>query len=474
MEENKEKQKIKEQWKKLLSSERLQKEDAGEDIRSAFERDADRIIYSYPFRRMQDKTQVIPLPVIDFVHTRLTHSLEVATVGRSLGKLVEEFLLKNGDIEEEQKGHIPTIVYAACLAHDMGNPPFGHSGEDSISDYFVSGKGKNDIDNFTEEEKKDLQSFEGNALGFHILNNYEGNGLNLTCATLATFTKYPRPSFIEGDKDELDENNDPIRWNEGISQKKYGFFQQDLETFKKVATETGMILFEGQKNAWYRHPLAFLMEAADDICYRIIDLEDGFRIGKIPFSACESSLLKIAKEWEKWKASDYCDKWDNKKKFAFLRAKVVNKLIYEVFEVFKDNYDEIMMDDPKEGKEKFDKELSKEIKNNNIKEAMKEIKTLVTENVYKSHDVLTLEAAGYEVLGGLLQEFIQASNICQECNQKFDSKRNEKYYDLIPEEYKENKKSFYERYLSICNYVAGMSDSYAVNLYQRVKGIKPL
>lgn len=461
MEENKEKQKIKEQWEKLLSSERLREEDAAEDIRrSPFERDASRIIYSYPFRRMQDKTQVIPLPMTDFVHTRLTHSLEVASVGRSLGTLVEGFLLEKGHIGQDQKGHIPTIVYAACLAHDIGNPPFGHSGEDSISDYFVSGKGKNYIDNFTEEEKKDLQSFEGNALGFHLLNNYEDNGLNLTCATLATFTKYPRPSYIKGE-----ENGK--RWNEGISQKKYGFFQQDLKIFKDVADKTGMILFKGQENAWYRHPLAFLMEAADDICYRIIDLEDGFRIGKIPFSACENALKGIAEKDEKyWNEEKYNSKDSDKKKFSYLRSRVINKLIYDVVEVFKTNYNGIM-----DGK--FDKELLSGV-NSDICAEIEKIKDLVKENVYKSHDVLTLEAAGYEVLGGLLHEFIQASNICQECNQKFDSKRNEKYYDLIPEEYKKNKNTFYERYLSICNYVAGMSDSYAVNLYQRVKGIKPL
>lgn len=444
---------FKEQWEKLLSSERLREEDATEDIRSAFERDASRIIHSYPFRRMQDKTQVIPLPMTDFVHTRLTHSLEVASVGRSLGTLVEGFLLEKEDIGQDQKGHIPTIVYAACLAHDIGNPPFGHSGEDSISDYFVSGKGKEYIDEnkLTNSQKKDLQSFEGNALGFHLLNNYEDNGLNLTCATLATFTKYPRPSYIKGE-----ENGK--RWNEGISQKKYGFFQQDLEIFRKVAKKTGMKKFK-YKNAWHRHPLAFLMEAADDICYRIIDLEDGFRIGKIPFSACENALKGIAeKDEEYWNEEKYNSKDSDKKKFSYLRSRVINKLIYDVVEVFKINYNGIM-----DGK--FDKELLSGV-NSDICAEIEKIKDLVKENVYKSHDVLTLEATGYEVLGGLLHEFIQAS--------KFDSKRNEKYYNLIPNEYRKEDGSYYQRYLSICNYVAGMSDSYAVNLYQRVKGIKLL
>lgn len=464
----------KEIWKKLLSCNRINdlkknkktSEQFQMDIRNPFERDADRIIYSYPFRRLQDKTQVIPLPIIDFVHTRLTHTLEVATVGRSLGKLVEEFLLQKKHIEEFQLNHIPTIIYSACLAHDIGNPPFGHSGEDSISDYFIAGKGDNYIKSYFDSElklakTKDLQNYEGNALGFHLLNNYEEIGLNLTCATLATFTKYPRISYIDGDS----QTNKSDRWNnEKISQKKYGFFILDLENFKIVAEETGMIsLKEGI--SWCRHPLSFLLEAADDICYRIIDLEDGFRVGKIPFTECEKILKKIAINDHNWKPTKYDTVINtDKRKFSYLRSLVINTLINEVIEVFKNKYDEIL-------RGQFDQELLKMINNDTIIEAIESIKSLVKKYVYKSSDVLTLEATGYEVLGGLVSEFIEASNYHDSAEVGL-SRKHTKYFDLLPDEYKSSDKDYYIRYLRICNYVAGMSDSYALNLYQKLKGIK--
>lgn len=464
----------KETWKKLLSTNRINdlkkaketNETLQMDVRSPFERDADRIIYSYPFRRLQDKTQVIPLPIIDFVHSRLTHTLEVATVGRSLGRLVEQFLLEEGHIEKSQINDIPNIIYSACLAHDIGNPPFGHSGEDSISDYFITGQGRRYIDdNFKNEFKlsktKDLQNYEGNALGFHLLNNYEDIGLNLTCATLATFSKYPRISHIEGD--DLDDKSK--RWdNDRISQKKYGFFVQDLENFKIVAKETGMIeLKEGI--SWCRHPLSFLLEAADDICYRIIDLEDGFRVGKIPFTECEEILKKIADKDQNWKEDKYNTVIDtHKKKFSYLRSLVINTLTYKAIEVFKNNYKGILSGS-------FDNELLKMIDDQRIIEAINDIKNLVKKYVYKSSDVLTLEATGYEVLGGLVSEFVEASNFHD--SKEFNvSKKHTKYFDLLPEEYQSSHEDFYIRYLKISNYVAGMSDSYALNLYQKLKGIK--
>ncbi|MEC5174152.1 dGTP triphosphohydrolase [Chryseobacterium nepalense] len=461
-------------WKRLLSSNRINdlkknkqtSEQLQTDIRNPFERDADRIIYSYPFRRLQDKTQVIPLPIIDFVHTRLTHTLEVATVGRSLGKLLEEFLLEKDCIEETQLNHIPTIIYSACLAHDIGNPPFGHSGEDSISDYFITGKGKKYIskyfsDDLKNSKIKDLQNYEGNALGFYLLNNYEGVGLNLTCATLATFTKYPRISYIKGDN----KNNKLDRWNnKRISQKKYGFFIQDLENFKIVANETGMIKLK-KGISWCRHPLSFLLEAADDICYRIIDLEDGFRVGKIPFKDCEKALKKIAIKDHNWKEGKYNTVIDtDKKKFAYLRSLVINTLTYKAIEVFKKNYKNILLG-------KFDEEILKKIDDEAIITAINSIKDLVRKYVYKSSDVLTLEATGYEVLGGLTSEFIESSNYHDSKNLNL-SRKHGKYFDLLPDEYRDSNSDYYIRYLKICNYVAGMSDSYALNLYQKLNGIK--
>lgn len=464
-------------WKKLLSPNRIKdaikkkktNEGGNHDIRNPFERDADRIIYSYPFRRLQDKTQVIPLPIIDFVHTRLTHSLEVATVGRSLGRIIETFLLEKNDISSNQIGHIPSIVHAACLAHDIGNPPFGHSGEDSISDYFRTEKGLAYIEQYFDKEnefynskKNDLQCYEGNALGFNLLTKYEEVGLNLTCATLATFTKYPRLSYIKGDK------NKDKRWNDDrVSQKKYGLFVTELEEFKIVAEETGMIQLKSGNGdyAWCRHPLSFLLEAADDICYRIIDLEDGFRIKKIPFSECEKDLLPIAKLDDNFKLIKYEKLSTENRKFSYLRALTINVLINECSNVFKDKYVQILSGD-------FDKDLIKCIENETIKSSINEIKNTVKKYIYISSDVLTLEAAGYDVLGGLLTEFIEASNFCTSCSEPYLSKKSSKYYDLLPHEYKSHDDDYYIRYQKIANYVAGMTDSYALNLFQKVKGIK--
>ncbi|OOV18172.1 dGTP triphosphohydrolase [Flavobacterium sp. LM4] len=466
-----------ETWKKLLSPNRIKDakknkqtaEGGSHDMRNPFERDSDRIIYSYPFRRLQDKTQVIPLPIIDFVHTRLTHSLEVATVGRSLGRIVETFLLKEKDITSDQIGHIPSIIHAACLAHDIGNPPFGHSGEDSISDYFRNDKGFDYIeeyfhkdDEFYNSKINDLQCYEGNALGFNLLTKYEDVGLNLTCATLATFTKYPRLSYINGD------SNKDNRWNnDRVSQKKYGFFVTELEEFKIVAEETGMIPLKlGNGDfSWCRHPLSFLLEAADDICYRIIDLEDGFRIKKIPFVECEKDLMPIAELDNNFKLDKYNLLTTENRKFSYLRALTINVLINKCSDVFQDKYPEILSGD-------FDKDLIKCIDNVAIQASISGIKNTVKKYIYISSDVLTLEAAGYDVLGGLLSEFIEASNFCLSCSEPYLSKKASKYYDLLPDEYKSKNDDYYIRYQKIANYVAGMTDSYALNLFQKVKGIK--
>lgn len=477
-------------WNDFLSCTRIndikegiERNECVEDPRNPFQRDCDRITYSYPFRRLQDKTQVIPLPVIDFVHTRLTHTLEVATVGRSLGKLLENHLVKKGILKINECGSIPAILAAACLAHDIGNPPFGHSGEDSISEYFRNGNGLGYLfekyggaidknysytirDIRSECKIKDLQSFEGNAMGFRLLTKYEDSGLNLTCATLATFTKYPRQSFIQG------EENSSTRWNsDRVSQKKYGFFQTEIEEFKIVAEEVGLkpLIDPTTGNlSWARHPLAFLMEAADDICYRIIDLEDGFRIGKIPFSEAEKPLLIIAKKDERFNI-DYYDKLPvgrEKQKFGYLRSVAINILIQKSFEAFINNYDKILTFE-------FDTDLIKSSTDKDVVTALDSIKGIVKKYIYKWHEVLTVEAAGFEILGGLLSEYIEASNICLSCPPETRSKRASKIFDLLAVEYQHaDHEELYERYLKIACYVSGMTDSFAINLFQKIKGIK--
>ncbi|MDQ3394112.1 MAG: dNTP triphosphohydrolase, partial [Bacteroidota bacterium] len=241
-------------WKTLLSDKVVGKDKIGhgEPARSSFERDFDRIIFSYPFRRLQDKTQIFPIPVHDFVHSRLTHSLEVSSVGRSLGKIVGEQLLKENP-ELRQSNISPydfgAIVAAASLTHDLGNPPFGHAGEKAISDYFISGEGKKFKGYLSTHQWHDLTNFEGNAQGFKLLNKKEYQGLRLTYATLLAFSKYPRESYLP--------QADPGR----KSQKKYGFFQSEKEIFKELANEAGLIPLQEDALAWCRHPLTFLVEA---------------------------------------------------------------------------------------------------------------------------------------------------------------------------------------------------------------------
>jgi len=482
-------------WESLISCRRLNdlkdgttEESCRAEPRNPFERDCDRITYSYPFRRLQDKTQVIPLPVIDFVHTRLTHTLEVATVGRSLGRLLERYLLDKNVIKQEMIGDIPAILTAACLAHDIGNPPFGHSGEDSISEFFKFGDGSvflsevygGDQKEITKEDGSididttytnnsfrikctDLKKFEGNANGFRILTKHNGTGLNLTAATLAAFTKYPRTSYLESETDNT--NWAPER----VSQKKYGVFYAEIEEFKLVAKECGLVELKnnaGKCISYARHPLAFLLEAADDICYRIIDLEDGHRIGKIPFSEAEPILLSIARKDERHNESTYSKLPDEKQKIAFLRSKCINYLVFQCFDVFVKNYNEILVG-------KFDTELLDSISDQEAFKATGELKSLVKKYIYQWHDVLSLEATGFEVLAGLVSEYVNASNYCIDCPESTQSKRALKIYDLLPNQYCHinDEEERYSRYMKVVDYTSGMSDSFALNLYKRIKGV---
>ena len=257
-------------WEKLLSNERLGAGRApGSAERTAFQQDYDRIVFTSAFRRMKDKTQVFPLSKSDYVRTRLTHSLEASCVGRSLGAVVGREIIARHGLKDVESGDFGAIVAAACLAHDIGNPPFGHAGEDAIREWFRS-SGILQRHGFSAAQKADFERYEGNAQGFRIVSRLQSpanpGGLQLTSAVLAAFTKYPRPSQLDVEL-------------EGKSGNKFGFFQQDADNFARVAAATGLVeRIPGR--AWRRHPLAFLVEVADDTCYLIVDLEDAARLGK--------------------------------------------------------------------------------------------------------------------------------------------------------------------------------------------------
>ncbi len=438
-------------WEKLLSSTRLGKEEAidseNNKPRSEFQRDYDRIVFSSAFRRLQDKTQVFPLAESDYVRTRLTHSIEVSCVGRSLGTLAGEFINKKYGYDNKNPQDYGNIVAAACLAHDIGNPPFGHSGEEAIRSWFQE-SGAEFIKDLTDSEKKDFCGFEGNAQGFRILTRLQNainrGGLQLTYAVLGTFSKYPRSSSI------LDPDT------EDISEKKFGFFYDDASSFDRIATELGLI--KKKDNTWSRHPLAFLMEAADDICYRIIDLEDGFRVGRVSFEEAESLLKPIACNTE-FNKYIYDRQDDLKGKIEYLRAKVINNLISSAIDVFKDSYDEIMR-----GRFKYSL-MPKICKCENLQ--LEKIKELSRQKVYAAPNVLYIEAAGFDVLGGLLEKIVPA--IVKD--EKSKTAAEKKIYQLIPKQYKANC-SKYRKLLSATDFISGMTDSYAVMLYRRLSGIE--
>jgi dGTPase len=439
-------------WQKLLSVQRPdEKHSVFTPSRSAFEQDYDRIIFSSPFRMLQDKTQVFPLPKHDFVHTRLTHSLEVASVGRSLGKKVGEVLLQR-HTELKQQGLIPgdlgSIVSAACLAHDLGNPPFGHSGEDAISEFFKSSpKGLIFKDLLDEHEWHDLIQFEGNAQGFRILNKNQYQGLRLTYATLAAFTKYPRGSFIS--------NPD----NERKSQKKFGFFQTEKETFTEMAKETGLKIVSKTEKIWNRHPLAFLVEAADDICYHIIDLEDGCNTGLVSFEQYKELLVGIiGQKFDSFKLGKILSL---REKTGALRAMAIGELIEQSTQLFLDFELDILAGN-------FDTALTDKIHSHSI---LQEIIKLSIKKIYKSSSVTETEVAGFEVLDGLLQAYIPAvHNTCK----GIGNFRDKTMLRLMPEDIQmvlDEEKNLYKSFRWCLDFISGLTDSHALTLFRRIKGI---
>jgi dGTPase len=443
-------------WKILLSEQRVgdkkNKTSSFGKLRSEFEVDFDRIIFSQPFRRLQDKTQVFPLPEMDFVHTRLTHSLEVSSVGRSLGKNVgAELIQKYPDLEQITPFDFGAITGAAALAHDVGNPPFGHSGEDAISDFFRTNpkavKIKNEL---SEAEWNDLINFEGNAQGFRLLVRKKLQGLKLTEATMGAFTKYPRPSVIS----KTDTNRK--------SQKKYGFFQSEKEHFAEISTNLGLIKTSEKDDIWCRHPLAFLVEAADDICYNIIDLEDSFGLGLVTFEEAKGFLVGIIKE--RYRADKLDEIPGNKEKIGVLRAIAIQVLVEQVTIAFMAHEKEILAG-------QFDKALTGQIP---ASETLNAISSFSVERIYRSRQVMEKEAAGFEVISGLLETFIDAVYL------KFHdpdvySKRQESIYRLLPSvtkyQLENDDQSVYESILTVTDFISGLTDSSALSIFRTIKGI---
>lgn len=440
-------------WDQLLSAKRLGLENREfkdtREIRSQFQRDYDRIIFSSPFRRLQNKTQVFPLPGSIFVHNRLTHSLEVASVGRSLANLVAQDLQKREDIKNKEiLNELGSIVSAACLAHDMGNPPFGHAGEVAISKYFAEGNGKKIKNVVADEEWTDLTHFEGNANALRLLTHqFTGRrkgGFALTYSTLATLIKYPYGSdaMMQG-------------------KKKFGYFQSEKESFLKIAHELGLKKLENQPEVYARHPLVFLVEAADDICYEIMDIEDAHKLKILDTSRTVDLLLGFFdepkdKKFYNNKEEIFKEVTDINEQVAYLRASVIGKLIREIADVFIKNHDQILNGD-------YNQSLIAGLKEKS-KEAFESCKNVAIHEIYKHRSVVKIELTGFNVLGALLDEFITAIF-------NPDSDYSQKILSILPSQFSVEDHSFYKKAISVVDFVSGMTDLYAVDLYKDIKGI---
>jgi len=445
------------QWEQLLSlkrqgdtSKRLRKEQ--DDTRLGFEVDYDRIIFSAAFRSLQDKTQVIPLSKTDFVHNRLTHSLEVSVVGRSLGRLVgKQIIVKYPHLQEVhgyQANDFGAIVAAAALSHDIGNPPFGHSGEKAIGEYFKTGNGLQYKDQLTEKQWQDLIDFEGNANGFSVLaasrEGIEG-GLRISYATLGAFMKYPKESL-------------PKKPSQKICDKKYGFFQQDKVFFAEVANELGLIANKsGNDIGFERHPLAYLVEAADDICYTIIDFEDGINLGWIPEEYALEYLIKLVKNGIDTKK--YNELLTKEDRISYLRALAIGSLINDAVAVFMENEKAILAGE-------FPFAL---MDKSQYKAQMNDIIQISIKNVYQSKEVIQKEVMGYKIINNLLDSFCTAYNKKENGTA---SNYDELLLKLLPERFQFQKESLYDRLLHICHFVSLLTDGKALELYKTIQANK--
>ncbi|MDR3095165.1 MAG: deoxyguanosinetriphosphate triphosphohydrolase [Bacteroidales bacterium] len=443
------------QWESLLSAKRLGSAShlSKSPDRSQFQRDYDRIIFSSPFRRLQNKTQVFPLPGSIFVHNRLTHSLEVASVGRSLGNLLAIELEKVSKTDGlDLFSTFGSIVSAACLAHDLGNPPFGHSGEKAISKFFSDGNGKELQNSVSETEWLDLTHFEGNANAFRVLTHQfygrrEG-GFALTYATLTSLVKYPYGSG---------------GMKEGKS--KFGFFASEQETFAELAAEQKIIRLSDTPARYCRHPLVFLVEAADDITYQIMDVEDAHKLKILSYQETSNILTSFwdadSEEGKKYFSNQqeiFKTVTDVNEQISYLRATLINKLVGECIAVFMQHYQEIMSG-------QFSQSLVDSLSAASAA-GMKQCRNISIDRIYNHTSVVEVELAGYHILGALLDDFIDAALHPQSHYAK-------KLLMLLPEQYRSRQDApVYTQIQSVLDFVSGMTDLFALDLYRTIHGMK--
>ena len=432
-------------WDNLLSIKRFGLEDKAileQHDRTQFQRDYDRLIFSSPFRRLQDKTQVFALPGSVFVHNRLTHSLEVSSVGRSLGNTVAKRLSSDGYTSSPIIDEIGSIVAAACLAHDLGNPPFGHSGENAISHYFSNGNGKQFQNSVSELEWADLIQFEGNANALRLLthqfNGRRKGGYSLTYSTLAAIIKYPFPAGAHPK-----------------GKKKYGYFQSESSHFQQIVKELGILKLDEKRFA--RHPLVYLVEAADDICYQFMDIEDSHKLHILTTPEVKELFLGFMASDGVQRFHETCQEvTDPNEQIAYLRASVISLLVREISSIFIDNQNDILSG-------KFEKPLF-DLLPPKLATAMKKCEATAIDKIYRHPAVVEVEIAGYKILGMLLDEFVKAVL-------NPDDYYSNMILPFIPEQFNVDKEeSNYNKILSVLDFISGMTDVYALDLFRKIQG----
>ena len=435
-------------WKQLLSNKRFGMEELHylkKDDRSEFQRDYDRLIFSAPFRRLQNKTQVFPLPGSIFVHNRLTHSLEVSCVGRSLGnEIAKELLSRKLELQDTHLSEIGSIVAAACLAHDMGNPPFGHSGEKAIGTYFSEGKGQELKSLVSEREWQDLIHFEGNANAFRLLTHqFHGRrkgGFVMTYTTLASIVKYPFSSPLAGSK------------------QKFGFFLSEESDYQRIADELGLLRLskEGEPLRFARHPLVYLVEAADDICYQMMDIEDAHKLKILTTEETKELYFQFFSDERKAKMKEVFNiVTDINEQIGYLRSSAIGVLVKECTQVFLDHETSIL-----EGR--FNSTLIREMQPR-IKEAYMNCSKTAFAKIYTSKDVVDIELAGYQVITTLIDLMINAVRYPDKAYSQLLINRVSQQYDILAP-------TLYERIQAVLDYISGMTDVYALDLYRKING----
>lgn len=439
------------EWKQLISNKRFGQEHKHaerHDDRSEFKRDYDRLIFSSAFRRLQNKTQVFPLPGSIFVHNRLTHSLEVASVGMSIGNDISRRVIqKRPELKDTLVEEIGTIVSAACLAHDLGNPPFGHSGEKAIQTFFSEGPGQKIKSMVSSEFWDDITHFEGNANAFRILTHrFKGRrqgGFVMTYSMLASIVKYPFASCLAG--------------NHG----KFGFFASEAESYRKIADELGIFCKSapGEPLKYARHPLVYMVEAADDICYEIMDIEDSHKLKILSFAETEHLLLSFFDEDIQQKIRQRIideELTDENEKVVYMRASVIGKLENECVAAFLAHEEEILAGT-------FEGSLIDHISERQ-KKAYKKCEKISYSKIYQSKPVLDIELSGYQIMATLMEVFVEAAVNPSRFYSKQLLRRVSSQYDIENE-------NLEERIMAVIDYISGMTDIYALDIYQKINGI---